>query len=579
MRNINRPVADASGITKIVPVELGGFGSTNADEAAANIAAASSSLLGLPNGLAQLDEDGKISLENFPSPTMFAPTLKGPTKVNPGERVIYEITNWEPGKSYIVSATAGSVSIAGNQVAFIAPKDFGIVGLSVGDRTVNVEVTSITRITPELFIVPDISSFKFTTSHPVGNNGSSVRKIQLELKTSEEIKLFLYSVNDTSSFEVINLEPNRKHSARVRLIDENEIVSEWSRDVIFHTLSSPETRLKQIIKDPGGRFRKTGSDEFAIFNSSHLPTVRLFKVLDGYYSLTKEMIVSENLNTVAVYSAASSSHGLFFTAAIINSTSVIVTMIRTNDGKKTSLIVNHDAITTGYTTGIYCEVNSETSTFRFNRSGAWTSCTGFLKYDPVQMTLTNHQIIGRQSTEDPYSSYSSWGCMLSNDGLVYINLNGLERGKCSVHVNRRLNGDEQFQYYGELILDSSLSISPELCVVSRNGSRLITYNLINGYSSIREYVLQYDDVLKKVTAYQIKSIDISERISGVESYEEGFIDLTSGSIKIRYGLTTEFELPEVPVPQLFGTYSHYVDMTDSEKIAGNYDATEIRIYK
>lgn len=296
MRNINRPVADASGITKIVPVEQGGFGSTNADEAAANIAAASSSMLGLPNGLARLDEDGKVPLENFPSPTMFAPTLKGPTKVNPGERVVYEITNWEPGKTYTVSATAGSVSVAGNQVAFIAPKDFGIVGLSVGDRTVNVEITAILTNRPEIYVTDNHESaiVSVRLSNYDGDSRLKLDFSQFELRKGDEAKQFIVRDGDKISTVLTDLDNDTTYYIKGRHVTEEGVVSDWSREVSFRTAKEYKLLLRQILaidENVTSFVSSPASDDEILFVLNY-ETFGIIKKIDGFWKVVKKKTIA-----------------------------------------------------------------------------------------------------------------------------------------------------------------------------------------------------------------------------------------------------------------------------------------------
>lgn len=512
MRNINRPVADASGITKIVPVEQGGFGSTNADEAAANIAAASSSMLGLPNGLARLDEDGKVPLENFPSPTMFAPTLKGPTKVNPGERVVYEITNWEPGKTYTVSATAGSVSVAGNQVAFIAPKDFGIVGLSVGDRTVNVEITAILTNRPEIYVTdnPESAIVSVRLSNYDGDTRLSLDFSQFELRKGDEVKQFIVRDGDKISTTLTDLNNDTTYYIKGRHVTEEGVVSEWSREVSFRTAKEFKETLRQILKTQFTDRRlifRASDTEIVVREDSVFTKIDL---VDDVWRVTKvftlPMPPGSSWDThVRQYVDFCPSTRCFIVAHRISTTSSNITVLSIDSWNYNTFTESVPGTSTWSSTEIAVSCAESSPYFIFARPGmdAHLGYAIVYKYDPVTLTITQVQKIRPTISDTEETNWYAYGTTISGDGRTVFFRNRAGKAK-TTYVYRRADETLQYSLYGTIVKDTygvifENSFSNEEGTII--GNALSTYDDSVDLSFIRFEIFRitYNDTEKTMT--------------------------------------------------------------------------------
>ena len=253
MRRVNRPVAGAAGVTKIVSVAQGGFGSTNADEAAAMIAAASSSMLGAPNGLADLDSGGKVKIEQLPDVVSKYPTLKGPTEVNPGSVTEYEITNYSSTLTYTLAASAGSVLRRQNKLIVTAPETSGTFTLTINGRQVIITVANWKPARPTLYVSknPNAKSILFTLSDFVSATPGS-KHVATEIQISDTPDFALprsidVLTGDLNCYTLTDSDRAKVCYARARQLDNFDVLSDWSNVETYYLNAASAEQLFQIV--------------------------------------------------------------------------------------------------------------------------------------------------------------------------------------------------------------------------------------------------------------------------------------------------------------------------------------------
>lgn len=123
------------------PVVLGGTGATTPPGAEIELSGVSRAKLGEFNGVASLDSNNKVPLEQLPIvPGTEEPNLDGPDIVYIHQTAQYEITNFDCLTNYVVSVNRGTISVAGKMISYTPANQIGPVILTVNGKSVGIVV-------------------------------------------------------------------------------------------------------------------------------------------------------------------------------------------------------------------------------------------------------------------------------------------------------------------------------------------------------------------------------------------------------------------------------------------------------
>lgn len=259
------PVRDFS---IIVPPEKGGTGGTTVLEAQRTLGGLSRAKLGLMNGLARLDSNSKLPVNNIPKMVVKGSTLKGPSTVSISQTVTYTISNYDTNTTYSVSASAGTVALSGDTISFTAPATAQNVTLTINGRSVNIPVSAAKPIKPLLtgksFGAGGVASLALTGTAFSMTSGTGVQKsADWEVSTTPDFANNVFSSSDDTvnltTINVPNLAYGNTYYARCRYRDSNNIVGLYSSTLSITTktsyiLNSEEAKLVATDKAANDNF-------------------------------------------------------------------------------------------------------------------------------------------------------------------------------------------------------------------------------------------------------------------------------------------------------------------------------------
>ena len=162
-RQLTNPNKDTT-IVNTLQVYEGGTGATTVAQAQINLDILPASRLGQPGGPAMLPLSGSLSGGMFEGGVDLSATLSGPVTVEVSTTNTYLITNYDVKTTYVVTATGGSVTVAGDTITYIANSV-----VEVGTITINGKVFEV----PKIDQVPDAPVVTSPVNNAVGL-GSSV---------------------------------------------------------------------------------------------------------------------------------------------------------------------------------------------------------------------------------------------------------------------------------------------------------------------------------------------------------------------------------------------------------------------
>ena len=139
-RQLTNPNKDTT-IVNTLQVYEGGTGATTVAQAQINLDILPASRLGQPGGPAMLPLSGSLSGGMFEGGVDLSATLSGPVSVMVSTTNTYLITNYDVKTAYVVTATGGSVMVAGDTITYIANSV-----MEVGTITINGKVFEIPKI-------------------------------------------------------------------------------------------------------------------------------------------------------------------------------------------------------------------------------------------------------------------------------------------------------------------------------------------------------------------------------------------------------------------------------------------------
>ena len=224
------------------------------------------SLLGQPNGYAQLNQDAKIPQVVLPDmlPAAYSICI-GPTNTAlPGIVNTYQITNYNSFYSYAVRADVGTVVISKDTISYTPFNYSGNAGFYVNDEFFTIIVgsggpaqpTITTPINNAVSIGSTlvIRSTPFTSTNPQDTHEATQWQVSLDPTFTVPSIDTAFQPNNKLSFEAKPLKNNRVYYTRVRYRGTMGAVSPWSQTVTFTTserfVASQEQAKFMVPKEP-----------------------------------------------------------------------------------------------------------------------------------------------------------------------------------------------------------------------------------------------------------------------------------------------------------------------------------------
>lgn len=266
-RHQQSKVAFVGEIKATVTIEQGGSSATTAQSAVENIGGMSVSLIGAPNGVLGLDSKGKVPKEN--DPRIFD-TIAGPKSLIPGNTGVYEITNYDSKRIYLVTSDDGTVSrnnalisftpYAGNLsdfATFVVNNRFITIPLNATLPLITkpsiVQPANNSTVSPK-YAVFESSVFKTldnalkhkATDWRIGNNSSFSTLLHQETVTEGHMtRLFVGStvlIASTDFYISVRYRADNQETG-------SEVVSSWSDPIKFSkgVLSAISKEVGQIV--------------------------------------------------------------------------------------------------------------------------------------------------------------------------------------------------------------------------------------------------------------------------------------------------------------------------------------------
>lgn len=139
-RGLYAPFADLGKISKTIGIPKGGTTATTGDAAVDNIGGLKRSAIGKAGGLATLDAQQYLPVEELPSGSAYLPALVGPVSLYTKQVGTYLINNFDSATVYTLSSSAGTVSRSDDTITFTAPSTAGAVTITLNDKVISVNV-------------------------------------------------------------------------------------------------------------------------------------------------------------------------------------------------------------------------------------------------------------------------------------------------------------------------------------------------------------------------------------------------------------------------------------------------------
>jgi hypothetical protein len=206
------------------------------------------STINQPNGLAGLDNDGRIPSSALPEQAVMEIAVIGPNTVFVGSTNIYTISNYDMFTQYDVSAITGTVSRVKDVITYNAPSTVMIGGFVINGRSVmplvNPPGPSKPAITSPVNNASSVATTFTLTSNAFVQNGdaSTHATSDWQVATDANFTAIAFSSIDNAtnrvSFPVVGFLANTAYFARVRYKASNGNYSEWSNTSTFTTQSS-----------------------------------------------------------------------------------------------------------------------------------------------------------------------------------------------------------------------------------------------------------------------------------------------------------------------------------------------------
>lgn len=269
MRLLQSPNADMKALSIVAPIDKGGTGADNSTEAVQNLGGLNAISLGQANGIAKLNNQGKLDLDVFPTMVTVGPTLNGPTVIYTGQTVQYTITNYDINTTYSISASVGTLTRSGDTLTYTAPSTAGPLVLTVNNKVASAVISTTSPVAPNIASPVTgstgiMSSVNASSSSFAMNNDSDTHaSSDWQIATDNQFTNIVTStVNDTinkTSWTATGLSENTTYYMRVRYKGTIYGYGAWSNLISFTTRTTFLPVYEQAILSPSDR---AASDQF-----------------------------------------------------------------------------------------------------------------------------------------------------------------------------------------------------------------------------------------------------------------------------------------------------------------------------
>ena len=233
--------SDGSSVTPL-PVSAGGTGSKDKVNAARNLGGISKSEL--------FDAQGKIQPSVIPAGVLGGVNITGSTlQLYTGQTGTYQISNYDNGVTYTVTAASGTVSLNGVTITYVAPSTananagFSVNGKAVVINVVAPSVNQTTITSPTAGATGQGSSVSFTSaafavSGATDTHAASDWQIATDAGFSNIVASVTASATNLTSWTASGLVAGTTYYARCRHKGTTLGYGAWSATVSFSTKSS-----------------------------------------------------------------------------------------------------------------------------------------------------------------------------------------------------------------------------------------------------------------------------------------------------------------------------------------------------
>jgi hypothetical protein len=242
-----------SDITVVVPVNKGGVAGDTAALAAAALNAIDRAKINAPSGVLGVGADGKIGIGSLPLSSINNVTVKGVRELGVSATTTFLITNFDTKTVYNVSATVGTISLAGNVITYTAPATAQTAQIIINGRTITLPIVASR---PK---APTVTALDFGTTVTVGLNLSASAfemisgtgthvSTDWEVSTSSTFATLFYTsyANTTGLVSLLTKGYNvaTQYFVRARYRDNNGQVGSWSQPYAITTKSSYKLNIE-----------------------------------------------------------------------------------------------------------------------------------------------------------------------------------------------------------------------------------------------------------------------------------------------------------------------------------------------
>jgi FG-GAP repeat len=245
-RQIQLSTAPLRALSVVASVPSGGTGASDDVTAAAALGAIHRPSLGEVANVLRLEATGKFDPSLLPKSAIRYPQLSGESTIHAGVLTSFTISNFDINETYSATISAGSVSIAGDQVTILAPAVPQTVTLTLNGRQIKIPVVALAPNQPKIIAPVDgatgltnsltIYSTDFSIALPAGDVHQSS---DWELATDAaftDVKASLFNTTSLlTAWTVSGLEINTDYFIRVRHRGYGYGYSAWSTVVKFRT--------------------------------------------------------------------------------------------------------------------------------------------------------------------------------------------------------------------------------------------------------------------------------------------------------------------------------------------------------
>lgn len=243
-RVLTSPSAGST-IVSTLNISEGGTGATTPSMALNNLGAVPANKLDAVNGVASLDDEGKLNPSVLPINEVSTIAISGPSSLVVGQPGTFIITNFDVFTNYQLIAIAGSVSRTGDIITYTAPGASGTSGFTINGKTVHVTVASIqpnqaSIVSPSEGAQNRNSSISVTSSAFSMNFGSDTHSSSdWQLSTDAGFNNIVSSITDDTvsktTWLLTSLNANTTYYVRVRHKGTTYGYGAWSNGSSFKT--------------------------------------------------------------------------------------------------------------------------------------------------------------------------------------------------------------------------------------------------------------------------------------------------------------------------------------------------------